>query len=35
MLPIIFIIALLIIFGFIAFAITKKKQGEDLGEREN
>jgi hypothetical protein len=33
MLPIIFLIALVIVVGFLVFAGKKKAQGEDLGER--
>jgi hypothetical protein len=33
MLPIVFFIVFLAIIGFIVFAISKKKKGEDLGER--
>jgi hypothetical protein len=32
MLPIVFIIALVVIIGFLAFATKKKQSGEDLGD---
>jgi hypothetical protein len=35
MLPVVFIIVVVGIIGFIAFSAMKKKTGEDLGERKN
>jgi hypothetical protein len=35
MLPIIFIVVIIAIIGFVAFAINKKSKGEDLGERKH
>ena len=35
MLPVVFIVVVIIIIGFIAFSASKRQSGEDMGERKN